>query len=802
MRTLLKKESIALLCSSVAIIFCIVFLVATGLINWFFSGSFNIPESGYASLDKFFSLSVILLIILIPALTMRSFAEERRTKMLDTFRARPVSITSLYISKFIAICFVIFLTLLATTVYIYTLWVLSNPPGNIDLNEIISSYISLFFISAVFVSVGLFASSLTHNQVVALIIAIFLNFIIFYGFDLLGSIFADGKVKLIVSSLGLNSHYSLMQKGVIRLKDILVIVNYVLLFSSLAVYILNFKNKRNLRFLILVAGTVMLVNVLLIFVPNIRFDFTSDKRYTLSDYSKDLLDEIARSKEDIHLKIFLEGELNPGFQRLQNGVKDIVADFNHYADGRIIAEYINPHNMGNHQAVYDNMQKQGMHGIVLTEKDREGKVSQKVIYPYAQMISKQDTLLVNLLMNVAGYSAEENLNASAENLEFAFIDALRLLNKKEAEEIAFIEGHGEIPRAYVYDAEELLSKYFFVNRGQIGLDISVLDNFKVVIIAGPTEKFSEQEKFILDQYIMSGGRVLWLIDGVYLSEKDLAEKGESASMKNEVNLDDMLFIYGVRINPVLVQDAQCTSIMLASGDGSSGDLVKMPLYYSPLLLPSYNNAVTKDISAVKALFASYLDVTDKDTPVKKTVLLTTSAQSHSVKVPEMVNFDISQIQENSGYFDQSYLPVAIALDGTFKSVFTNRMMPDSIQMDSRIPGSKSIDTKMIVVSSSDIIRNQLVNSNQQTEVLPMGYDRVSDRQYGNRDFIVNAVNWLANDDDWLLLRNKQQQIRLLDKQLVYEQRDKYAIINIIFPVIFVTLFIGLIYLWRKRKYEK
>lgn len=802
---LIKKELSSLLCSPVSVFFVIVFLLITGLVNWLVPGKYNIPDAGYATLKSFFDLLPVLFIIFIPALTMRSFSEEIKNKNLEVFRTRPKHLRTLYAGKLISVWALVFIVLLSSVVYVYLLYMLSNPVGNIDMNEIIASYISAFVFSLVFISIGLFASSVTNNQVIAYILSLLINFFFFYGFDLFAALFMNSKLQLFISSLGLSAHSDILMKGVLHVKSVLLIISYTLLFAILSVYAISLKNKRNNKLLIVSVGTLFVFNCIFAFVPDMRFDFTSDKRYTLSDYSKKMLLEVSKTKPPYQVKIFLEGDLNPGFLRLKNATADLLSDFNRFSGGQVDYHFSDPHQLAaTPQEVYNKMEGWGMRGILLNETDRTGKVSRKMIYPYAQIISGQDTLLVNLLKNVQGYSSEENLNASAENLEFEFIDALRLMNKPEADAVAFIEGHAEIPRPYVYDAEELLSKYFFVNRGQIGYNVSELNDFKVIIIAGPMQRFSEREKFILDQYILSGGRVLWLIDGVYFSDEELSRKGQSASIKNDTNLEDLLFTYGVRINPVLLQDMQCASIYVASEDNEhETQYFEQPWYYAPLLLPSVDHPVTKDIPLVKTAFASSIDLIGETEEVERKVLLTTSPHTHVVKVPEMIDLDLSGITATSEYFNQAFLSVAVSLNGKFVSAFNNRIIPDSINMNGKpIVSNSLVSTKMIVVSSSGLIRNDLIGTGDQTQAVPMGYDRVSEKQYGNRDFIVNAVNWLANDDDFLSLKSKQQVIRLLNRPFVYANRDLYALMAIVLPIFIGALIIGIFYFYRKRKYSR
>ncbi len=797
MKALVFKELKSVFYSSFGAFFSLAFLLIIGSLLWFFSGKYNVVDSGYADLDRFFGLSPILLLVLIPALTMRSFSEERKGKTLDILMTRPVSMFHIYLSKYLAAFIFIFITLLPTYIYIYSLSQLANPVGNIDLNAIFASYFSLLLLAMVFISIGLFGSALSKNQVVALITSVILSALVYYGFDLLSGLFLTGKTQVAVSSLGLFHHYELMQRGVIRFKDILVVINYLVLFVILTLVVLS---DRKSGFLVRGAVLFVIINIGLYFIPNYRVDFTSDKRYTLSDYTISLLKGM-KDEAPLDINIYLSGDLNYGFQRLQDATLNLLNDYNRYANSSLDIKLKNVYQTESSASeIYEAMAEKGMPGIILNEIDREGKASKKIIYPYAQVSNGKDTLVVPLLKNVAGYTAEENINASIEGLEFEFTDAIRLLGQETPKSVAFIEGHDEISRTYVYDAEEVLSKYYTVNRGEIGKEINVLDNFDAVLIAGPLSKYSETDKYILDQYIMSGGKVLWLIDGAFYSHQDLARLGHSASMKNDVNLDDMLFSYGVRINPDLIQDSQCVSTYLMTDAGVQSTFV-VPSYFQPLLLPSQDFSITKNIRDVKAGFASSIDIVNNSPDVIKHILLTTSANTHLVKVPDVIDFDISKVQNNNDYFDQQFVPVAVSLEGVFTSVFQNRKMPDSIKADGYKTKNISEGTKMIIVSSSDIITNEIQGQGQSSQVLPMGYDRVSQQQFGNRDFIVNAVNWLTGDDGLMELRTKQQKLYILNKKEAYENRNQYAILNIVFPVFFIALVMGSIFLYRKRKYE-
>lgn len=791
MKALVLRELKTVFCSPVGVFFALAFFLVSGCMLWVFPGSYNIIDGGYADISRFFNIVPVLLIILIPALTMRLYSEERRNKTIDVLISRPVHPLEVYFSKFLATFLFVLTTLLCTGIYSYFIYQLANPLGNIDLGNIIASYFSLFLLAVVFISIGLLGSALTRNQIVALILSIFICLFVFYGFDLLSGLFISGKVKAAIASVGLNYHYELMRRGVIQLSDMLAVFNLLILFVLL--FVLICRTSKRMVFICFVFMSIL--NFIFYFIPNCRFDFSADRRYTLSDYTVNLLENLDKD-QSLTINIYLTGDLNYGFQRLRYETDNILNDFDQVANIGIIVNNVYPYQEDDAQ---QNMIDMGMPGIMLNETDREGKLSRKIIYPYASITNNKDTIVVPLLKNIAGNTAEENLNISIESLEYEFIDAIRLLNQVKPKSIAFIEGHDELPRTSVYDAEELLSKYYSINRGEIGNDINILDDFDAVVVAGPLSKFSNTEKYILDQYIMRGGKVLWLIDGAFYSHEELARLGLSASMKNDLNLDDMLFSYGVRVNSDLIQDMQCVSTFLVTNDSQSTVLV--PSYYQPLLMPSLDFSITKNIRDVKVGFASSIDIVNNSPNIKKNILLTTSGKTHLVKVPEPINFDVSDIQNQPDYFSQAYIPVAVSLEGEFNSAFVNRVIPDSIQTDGYQTIEKSRNTRMIVVSSSDIITNELQGQGTDTQVLPMGYDRASKQLFGNREFIVNAINWLTDDEGLMQLKTKQQQMYLLNKSLAYENRDTYAILSIIIPIAMILLIMGSVFLYRKKKYK-
>ncbi|MBP5743014.1 MAG: Gldg family protein, partial [Paludibacteraceae bacterium] len=414
-----------------------------------------------------------------------------------------------------------------------------------------------------------------------------------------------------------------------------------------------------------------------------------------------------------------------------------------------------------------------------------------------------DSIPVRLLQNNPQFSGEENLNHSAENLEYVFADALRVRLQKKIEKVAFLEGHGELMAEDVYDASVALSKYFQVDRGVIGNDASVLDDYKAIIIAGPKAQFNEREKFIIDQYIMNGGRVLWMLDGVRLANDSLATVGMSPAIPLDLNLSDQLFRYGVRVVPAILEDMQCVQVpMNVAKKGEQPQYEAMPFYYSPLLLASPESPVTKNIVEVKANFASGIDLNvSNGEDVKKSVLLATSNATHVEPTPTRIDLSSMYDMDSKTYFNQHYMPVAALLEGTFSSIYTNRMAPDSVTTH-RPFMSKSKNTRMIFVANSEIIRNDIVGTQANPQIVPLGYDRYTGREFGNRNFVINSVLYLTDDEGWLQLRSREFKLRLLNKVEIIKNKTFFQVVNVMLPVLLLLAFGVVNVVVRKRKYAK
>ncbi len=525
----------------------------------------------------------------------------------------------------------------------------------------------------------------------------------------------------------------------------------------------------------------MLLNVALHFCV-LRIDMTDDKRYSLSEPTRQLLKS---TEGPIDVTLYLTGDLNSGFKRLRNATLELTEEMGVYAD------------VHTHTYTEDDGERpKSLQPIVIHERQKDGKTAQTPVYPYARFCFGDRSAMVGLLKNNRGMSGEENLNISIENLEYAFAEAIHGLLQTETPAIAFLEGHGELPEQNVYDISTALNRYFRIDRGVLGTDPHALDAYKVVIVADPQRPFSDSDKYIVDQYIMRGGRVLWLLNGVQFSDQVLAKEGFTPALPLDLHLTDMLFRYGVRINPALLQDVQCLPIAVnVSADPTQTNLQPMPWYYAPLLLTSQVSPITRNVAQVSSVFASPVDVVGGEDGIRKEVLLATSSASRLIATPAEV--DLSDLNPDMATFRYQFIPVAYALEGEFPSVFEHRMVPEGID-GSGLVRARSVATRQVVVGSGSIIRNET----EKGQPLPVGYDRYTGMQFGNRDFLVNAVLYLADDEGLIALREKTVALRLLNDKRAHDRRTEIQLISTILPLVLLALVGGGVWIVRKKKYTR
>ena len=535
-----------------------------------------------------------------------------------------------------------------------------------------------------------------------------------------------------------------------------------------------------IRYAIAILGVLVLANVLVHHFI-LRWDLTEDKRYSISEASKQLLTTL---EQPLEITILLDGELNSSYEQLKKSTTEMVEELGIYANKGITIQAAN---------IEEAASTYRLEPRIIHERTHKGQMMQMTIYPYAIVKYGKKHRIVELT-DQQDISSKESLSRCIENLEYGFIEAIRSLTQTKVEKIAFLEGHGELHERYVYDLTQELAKYYQIDRGVLGKETGVLDEYKVVIIANPKEAFSDEDKYILDQYLMQGGRILWVVDGVRFSDDYLSSQGKTPIIALDLNINDMLFQYGVRIKHVLVQDLQCLPMLVdVSMNEAHPNWQPMPWTYAPLLLTSQLSPITRGVTQVSATLASAIDLVGGNDGIKKDTLLMTSTTSKLTGVPAEI--DLSFGIENEQSFRYANIPVAVSLEGEFKSLYSHLMPPEKIYQHAP-QVKKSKRTRQVVVSAGSTIRNEW----HQGYPLPLGFDRNTGMQFGHRDFMVNAVLYLASNDSWMDLRNKAIKLRLLNDIRAREGRDRAQMLSIVVPLTILVLTGITMILLRRKKY--
>jgi ABC-2 type transport system permease protein len=551
---------------------------------------------------------------------------------------------------------------------------------------------------------------------------------------------------------------------------------------------------------------LLLALVILVLLNNLgsyvfyRFDLTSEKRYSLSPATK----ELVKSLDDVVLvKVYLEGEFPAGFKRLRSETKEMLDEFRAYAGDNLQYEFINPSESNDEKKrneVYQHLVKEGLQPTNLTVKE-EGSKSQQIIFPGAIFSYKNRNIAVQLLKSRMGVSSEEMLNSSIQQLEYEFSNSIRKLSNPQKKNVAFIKGHGELDQLHSTDIARSLSEYYTVKQIALDSNIHALEGFDAAIVAKPDSVFSEKDKFILDQFVMNGGKMMWFIDPVYAEMDSLQNKqGMTFGISNPINLDDLLFKYGVRLNDNLVQDLQAAPIPIVTGySGNQPQQSLFPWFYMPLVVPENIHPIVTNLNAIKFEFASTLD-TVSNAGVKKTILLHTSKYSKVLNSPVRISLGIVQQEPKQEQYNKHNLPLAVLLEGKFESVFKNRI-PPAIANSSEIKfKAQSAATKMIVVSDGDVIKNAVSKSSG--KVYPLGFDRYTNQMYGNTNFILNSMNYLTDNSGLISIRSRELTLRLLDKEVLKSDKFFWQLLNTLLPILLLLIYGVLQFYFRKRNYSK
>lgn len=528
----------------------------------------------------------------------------------------------------------------------------------------------------------------------------------------------------------------------------------------------------------------------------LRFDLTQDQRYSLSPAAKEIVGDV---EQPVIFDVFLEGNFPSEFRRLQNETRQMLEEFSAY-NRYIKFNFVDPlAEDGDANAIAEEFYKMGMTPARLNVQEN-GKNSESIIFPWVIANYGDKTVKIPLLKNQIGATDEERVNASVQQLEYALADGLSKLIYPREKKIAVMRGNGELPDGQIADFVKTIQEYYFM--APFTLDsaarnpqktLADLKEYDLILEPKPTQPYSENEKYVLDQYLMHGGKMLWLAEVTNMETDSLFnERGTAIALQRNLNLGDYFFSYGLRINPEIVNDLYSAPIILASGDGNNTRFNPYPWFYSPLTSSPNVHPIINNIEAVKFEYANPIDTLAND--IKKTILLSSSPKTKLEGVPSQISLEMVGEKPDLSAYDAGEQPLTVLLEGKFKSVYKNRVKPFEIS-DHRDQG---VESKMLVISDGDVIRNDISGG----KPMELGFQKFTGNTYGNKEFLLNSVNYLLDDTGLIDIRSKEINLTFLDKEKAVAQREQWQLINLAGPILLLLIFGVAFRFYRKRKYVK
>ena len=773
---------------------------------------FNILDFGYASLQVYFDFAPWFLLLLIPAITMRSFADEQAQGTSEILYSLPISIVQVILGKLAGVFLIILIAIAPTLVYAFVLDQLSST-GGLDWGATMGAYIGLLLLAGTYTIIGLFASSKTKQPVVAFVFSILLAAFVYKGFDWMSTLsFVDALFGYYITQLGMSTHFENMSRGVISAKDIIYFISVIILFIFGCKE--NISHQKQPFFLFL---AIVVSNLLTVVFP-FQLDLTKDKRYTLGDTSIQIVQGI---QNPIKIHLYLGGELPLEYKKLSIATIEVLnkiveenkeniswqLDILHqeYSDTSLIK-------------VYDSLSRMGL-PIERVQSDAS-KVDQRIdqlIIPgiLIEMPGKTPIAIdlrtgkkyykpYNIIKDVPEEDKDASLNAASSLLEFKIIQGIYYLNRTTVPTIGYLIGNGEPTDLTVNDLGQSIRHQYNLVVFDLKKGFPNANTIKTVLIVKPTQPFTEMDQLKMDQYVMNGGNIIWAIDPLF-AEYDSLQKtnGSYIAFDRNLQLQNLLFNYGARVNNHLLQDLNCSKLPVVTGKDAAGNPViqRIPWPYYPLLNANASHKMVKNIDRVLSQFPASID-TILVPGIQKTILLSSDTNSRIVSTPAMVSLSSVAGEEDLISFNKSHIPVAVLLEGKFKSPFANKInasWKDTVLQNTGEPfvSKANKSSKQIIIADANILTNSVQAS---SGPLPMGMIPMEAYQFGNRDFFTNAIMYLNEDEDLLAAREKEWIVRTLNKEKVTAQRFYWQFTLTILPLclIWATYFVGL--KWRKRQF--
>ena len=823
MRALILKEIRSFFSSLIGYVVISAFLLMLGLFLWVFPGPWNILNGGVASMDSFFTLAPWVLLFLVPAITMRSFSEESRSGTLELLLTHPLLEGQIISAKFFGAISLIAMSLLPTLSFVWVIGELGNPEWNLDLGSIIGSYLGLFLLATSMAAIGIFASTTTKQPLVAFLFAMVLSTIGYIGFTALSDFALLGSWDYMFENIGFEAHYRSLSRGLIDTRDIAYFIFVDVLFLQLARFKLAVERGRLGReftklIIMLSTAVVLLVAVSIL---KLTFDVTAEKRHTLTEGSILLLDKMDERKKEAVVTCYLHGDFPASWKRLELAIRDKLEDFASNSSGRLRFQFVDIYESGDRQTIGQNEQRLVELGLSFTRISYEenGVKNFQNIWPAALISCNGKDVPVQFFMSDMPQPTGEMIQGSINSIEYQLSSSLNRALEQERKSIVFIEGHGELEEVEVGDLVLSLEEDYTVSRISLDEKLNALceklegmkyriPKYDLAIIAKPDSMFTDRDKFILDQYLIAGGRVLLMVDPIVTDLDSLKSTQTTQGVPNDLNIYHQLFDYGVKLNKDLVLDPQCAPIAFDAGpQGNQRNYQFFNWYFAPLSIPQatreISHPITTNLDPIHFDFVSSIDTVSTDADIKKTVLLHSSKGAQSRLAPVRVTSSVVDLPPE--YFKNLNSPssFAVLLEGKFHSHFIDLLPPDILNDEDVAFREVGRPSALVVISDGDICRNKVIATPQGPQIYPLGYDRYAGGVvYDNKEFLLNTISHLLDENSMISVRSRAITLRSLNEDLISSSRLGWQSVAMGLPL-FIVILIALILLkLREFKYAK
>tara|TARA_B110000285_G_scaffold230823_1_gene298137 strand:- start:2522 stop:4909 length:2388 start_codon:yes stop_codon:yes gene_type:complete len=752
------------------------YLIINTLLLWFFNTPFNILNSGFGDFSVFFELSPWLFLFLIPALSMRSFSEERATGTFELLLTKPIKAIEIYGGKLLGISAVFAITLLPSLINLIAVNDLLADDSFLDWGSLVGSYLGLISVGIIYLSLSLCSSLLIKNQIAAFIIAVLMCFTQFYLWSFIANLSKINWIYQIITDLGIQTHYLSISRGILTLKTLFYFTGLFLSISYLSVLLIKKnkiqKNVFKVPFLIFLS-TLILTNLSDVF--NLQLDLTQDQRYSLADSTTRKLKKL---NQPLRIDVFLEGKLPGSYLRFRNEVDAVLAQLQNKSN-RIIINYKNPFDFGTTEQVIQEMKGYGMSPEIIIENN-DGKRNESIIFPWIIINSGERSERISLLQKQLGDTENIKLTRSLQQLEYQIMDGIHKITLTSKPNIAVLTSHQTSENIKITDLLQSLRPYY--NLGAFNLkeegvtskkSLENLNRFDVLLISNPKEAFTQSEKYILDQYNLNGGSQFWMIEGLNIDIDSLFNtQGKAFAFPRELNLDDYFFNYGIRIKKEVLQDLYSATIVLASGSENNSQYIPYPWPYYPLSKPESSTQIGKDLGHVITQFVSPIDTLSNS--LHKNPILKSSKFTKTIGVPTLISLEQVREKIQPSFFDESDKILGLTIEGTSPSLFSNKIKPINL-LNSKENGP----VKIVVFGDGNLAENQI----DKGVPLNLGYDKWTNNFYENKSLVMNSIHYLTGNNDRLTLRKKTWQIAFLDEQKIIKNASLWKISMLLLPLL-------------------